>query len=302
MLASGRLSNANETYQADLFRALKGGANNFGVVTRFDLQTYAQGEILAGDITSPFTQRRAVFQAFADLANATHYDPYAEIVTGVSWAPGTGWGAVSSLAAYTRPQPEPAALQSFLAVPGTTNSLHITPIHVWANESSIPQFNWLFATGTYSVSAELMEAMVDTWNATLDHAGSIPGLVYLAFAFEPLPTVYTQHSSARGGDSLGLSPADGNAMVLLITIGWSNSLSSALVHDIARQLLADSNRVAISMGLFRPFVYANYAAPFQDPLHSYGPANFAALQAASSKYDPHGVFQRQVPGGFKLFV
>lgn len=40
VLASGEIVNANASANADLWRALKGGSSNFGIVTRFDLQAF----------------------------------------------------------------------------------------------------------------------------------------------------------------------------------------------------------------------------------------------------------------------
>lgn len=45
VLASGDIVNANAHENPDLWFALKGGSNNFGVVTRFDLRTFKQGKI-----------------------------------------------------------------------------------------------------------------------------------------------------------------------------------------------------------------------------------------------------------------
>lgn len=45
VLGNGTLVVANATYHADLFWALKGGANNFGVVTRFEIKTLPIPEI-----------------------------------------------------------------------------------------------------------------------------------------------------------------------------------------------------------------------------------------------------------------
>ena len=44
----------------------------------------------------------------------------------------------------------------------------------------------------------------------------------------------------------------------------------------------------------------NYAAPFQDPIGSYGKENKSRLQASSKKYDHEGLFQKGVPGGWNL--
>lgn len=38
----------------------------------------------------------------------------------------------------------------------------------------------------------------------------------------------------------------------------------------------------------------------QDPLASYGPESVKKMKAAAKKYDPFGVFQKLVPGGFKI--
>lgn len=54
------------------------------------------------------------------------------------------------------------------------------------------------------------------------------------------------------------------------------------------------------MGALRDFQYLNYAFQDLDPLGSYGPANIQKIKAAAAKYDPGQVFQKLVPGGFKL--
>ena len=56
------------------------------------------------------------------------------------------------------------------------------------------------------------------------------------------------------------------------------------------------------MGLLHDFVYLNYANQAQNPIATYGRENVAGLKKAAERYDPRGVFQRQVPGGFKLPV
>jgi hypothetical protein len=54
--------------------------------------------------------------------------------------------------------------------------------------------------------------------------------------------------------------------------------------------------------LYLPFKYLNYADVSQDPFSSYGKRNKAHLEAVSERYDPKKVFQKGVPGGFKLFA
>lgn len=41
VLADGRIVQANRDEHVDLFKVLKGGGNNFGIVTRFDIQAFS---------------------------------------------------------------------------------------------------------------------------------------------------------------------------------------------------------------------------------------------------------------------
>ncbi|KAJ8069919.1 hypothetical protein OCU04_000327 [Sclerotinia nivalis] len=53
-------------------------------------------------------------------------------------------------------------------------------------------------------------------------------------------------------------------------------------------------------GLFNRYKYINYSAGYQDPISGYGDEMKSSLQAVRKKYDPEGVFQTVVPGGFKI--
>lgn len=48
------------------------------------------------------------------------------------------------------------------------------------------------------------------------------------------------------------------------------------------------------------FRYLNYCHATQDPLSTYGEASLKKIREAATKYDPAGVFQTRVPGGFKI--
>ncbi len=58
---------------------------------------------------------------------------------------------------------------------------------------------------------------------------------------------------------------------------------------------------AEAKGLLLKFQYLNYAAAYQTPLEPYGEENLMFMRGVSREYDPKGVFQKQVPGGFKLW-
>ena len=48
VLANGSISNVNNQSYPDLYFSLRGGGNQFGIVTRFDLETFTQGPVWGG--------------------------------------------------------------------------------------------------------------------------------------------------------------------------------------------------------------------------------------------------------------
>jgi FAD/FMN-containing dehydrogenase len=64
VLASGAVVVANASHHADLYRGLKGGSSNLGVVTRVDVATSPQADVWAGQIFLP-AALPGVVEAFA---------------------------------------------------------------------------------------------------------------------------------------------------------------------------------------------------------------------------------------------
>lgn len=85
-----------------------------------------------------------------------------------------------------------------------------------------------------------------------------------------------------------------------MTVSYDAASDDAAILSAVTDFFAAANSLAESKGTRHPFQYLNYAYKTQDPISGYGPASVARLRAASAKYDPYGVFQKQVPGGFKL--
>lgn len=63
VLASGEIVNANQTSHSDLFSALKGGGNNFGIVTRIDLVAFRNSALWGGEINVPIDSTGAVLSS-----------------------------------------------------------------------------------------------------------------------------------------------------------------------------------------------------------------------------------------------
>ena len=81
---------------------------------------------------------------------------------------------------------------------------------------------------------------------------------------------------------------------------WSDPIYDERLRGTASNWVTGVQELFAVLGVDVPFVYLNYAGDFQDPLVSYGEASVDFMRRVSTEYDPHGMFQSLVPGGFKL--
>jgi hypothetical protein len=258
-----------------------------------------------------------VFKAFTDIAGAKNYDPYTSLVTGLLFVSAAKTWSISTTPIYTKPVLNPPVYRELLAIPSTVSTLGLHNLSTYAAEPASAKLNWVFLTGTYGVSVELLEKMVDTFNATM-YTFDIPSGIIWSISLEPLPTVITSFGSKNGGNVLGTNPSDGNRFgmhirtpctknklthvkVMLLSGLWNNTASNDIVEKTASKMVNEVNGIAKGMGLLREFQYMNYADPSQDPVGGYGKDNVRYLREMSRKYDAQGMFQKRVPGGFKLF-
>lgn len=82
---------ANANTNVALFKALKGGTSNFGVVTRFDMRAFQQGKFWGGFIGQDISTRFQQFQYFEDFAMSKNYDPYSAFINNYSFTKVPGW-------------------------------------------------------------------------------------------------------------------------------------------------------------------------------------------------------------------
>lgn len=66
--ADGRILEVNQESFPDLYWALRGGGSNFGIVTRFDLDSVPYDKFWGGAISYDISQLDVLIPAFAELA------------------------------------------------------------------------------------------------------------------------------------------------------------------------------------------------------------------------------------------
>lgn len=144
--------------------------------------------------------------------------------------------------------------------------------------------------GDAEAYSELFKAWEDGTKALADIAG-----LQLVLLIQP-------HPVTNGTNSLGLEAGRKDEVVSVITAAYTYREDDEAVQTGMEDIIAKHEASLKERGLYIPYQYLNYADRSQHPIDSYGPEVKARLQAVSKKYDPHGVFQHQVPGGFKVFA
>ncbi|KAL3419257.1 FAD binding domain-containing protein [Phlyctema vagabunda] len=305
VFADGTIRDVNYASYPDLYFALRGGGNNFGIVTRFDVVAFPQGDMWGGSDTYLYdaATAAALNTAFENVNVNIPSDPYASVILAYGYAQSIGQYAISSILEYGKPVANPPILANFTAVPGAiASTLRITnlpDLTVELNNSNPGGFResyWtLMVKNGAALMTDLVEIFMEETDAIKDASGILP-----SYVFQPISTAMTSQFSKNGGNALGISAADGPLVLINISISWLSASDDARILRAARNMVDRSNAAAYAAGLGYPFLYENYAALEQKVFQSYGEKNLQKLRAVSKKYDPAGVWQKLQPGYFKL--
>ena len=126
VLADGSIVNANALLRPDFIKALKGGSNNFGIVTRSDLKTYPQGQLWGGFIAYPSSTVPQQLSAFESFMQSAKSDLYAEIICAIGYVGAFKSVVVSVGLHYTKSVVNPPIFQPFMAIqPQLDNTMRI---------------------------------------------------------------------------------------------------------------------------------------------------------------------------------
>jgi len=300
VLSDGSIIEANPRNNSDLHKALKGGNNNFGIVTRFDLKAFPQENIRGGIIMDTPRQDNSVLDWFQTFANSSNnFDPYGMAMFSAGSAFGYTMGG--GLITYSKPEPKPAVFKklydgSLVALTSITTYTNIALMNGIGTPSG---GRTLWASFSFKNSAAFMKVAMDLAG---EKSSGLPLFsTPISLLFQPFWHASRAKSfAASGGNTLGLNDTKDDLVIVLVMTGWFDPSDDQVVHAKVKDFLAAVAQKAKDMGVYSPYIYANYAAGFQDVMGGYGEKSRAEMIATSKKYDPIQLFQKQVPGGFKL--
>jgi hypothetical protein len=126
--------NVNESSHPDLYFALRGGGNNFGIATRFDLDTFAQGDIWGGAIVTPITTNVTLLNALVDLAVKSPQNPDAFAWLAFAYVASYEMYIVSTELVNAKPVPNPPILNNFITGGNLSSTLQVRNVSDLARE------------------------------------------------------------------------------------------------------------------------------------------------------------------------
>ncbi|KAI4954752.1 hypothetical protein J4E86_006062 [Alternaria arbusti] len=301
--ASGIAINVSATSYSDLYWALRGGGNNFGIVTNFKLDAFPLGQMWGG-------QRVYLEDAYPAVLDAIHQftvsgsvkdEDAAQIVTFAS-APGIGKVAFANLH-YAKPianAPVFSRWNNITAIDDTTNLRPMSGMADLLNQGAPAPGAFQTWWGiSLKMDMQLLKFIVDTFYTQEATVADVDKIL-LIMAIQPITESTTQAMQKNGGNALGIDPKNGPYFVLNFNAAWNNKEDEPKFHSVIAKIIKLVKAEAKRRNLDNDYVYLNYASEYQDPIGSYGAKNKQRLMKISKKYDPKQVFQYLQPGGFKL--
>ncbi|KAK0460443.1 FAD dependent oxidoreductase [Desarmillaria tabescens] len=290
VLPNGTLSTVTEGSDQDLFFSLKGGCNNFGIVTRFTLKAFPQSAVWGGSAMYSMDDLSAFTAASAKFSSEVR-DPKAVMIMMYGYSGSTSQLSLSVLMFYDGPTPPSGIFDDFLALPPLSQDIKSRSFH-----DLIISFN-LSAGYDRVVSndipvLEYSESTIKGLINELNNSASIlftHGASDISFSIEPfLPTILT-HAPANSS----AYPGSRERAIFPTNLGfqWLGESQDSVFHAAAREITE-------KLGVPGAPRYPNYAIDGTPVKDMYGEEGLRRMEATRKRVDPRGIMW--LTGGFKI--
>lgn len=299
-MASGIIVEATPTKFSDLYWALRGGGNNFGLVVEFEANLFPlpKNEIWGGSRVYTEDSFPAVMDAFFKVITEAPEDPKAG-----QWVAYLAQPRIASTEFwYAEPVENPAIFSGYDGLPSVVDSTKIRPLSEYSTslQGDNPNgFRQIYHATTVKVDRELLGRAKEIYYEEFDTVSHVPG-IFPTLIDQGITLPMMQHMSKNGGNPLGLDASQGPFFLMHIACWWDNEEDDATVEGFVQRVIRRIDEEAKAKDLDYPYIYMNYGSRFQDAVAGYGPENVQKLKKIARKYDPVQVFQRLQPGHFKL--
>jgi hypothetical protein len=296
VLASGKVVQASRDQNPRLFRALRGGGPNFGIITSFELDILPYQGMWGGRTTIDSSHAESALRAYVDFIPKLAVDPKGHTIIIFDYL--ESQVTVRQYLVYTQPIPDPPMFDGLREVPTTDSALGLTDYSDLAVDIAKLQdgggFRHAVSTLTVRLDYELLLFVYDTY---VEQSAAIDGYAGGCLEFHALPRAPNPADNMYDLDNKGQP-----LVSIMLGFGTPFKRYDYTLIALQQKILKKIKKMAQERDLYHPFLFANYAGPFQDVVGSYGSNNVKFLREVAEEYDPRGLFQRLQPGGFKLGV
>ena len=290
------------TQYPDLYRALRGGGNNLGLVVRFDMDVYPlpRSEIWGGTRVYAEPDFSSVLDAWSHVVSHAEEDKGAGQWLG--FLETQGMKLVSSEFWHAAADADARIFAGYTGLEAFTDSTKVRSVKEYAaalqavNRDGLREVYWDTAV---RMDREIAGFAKDVFYEEFPVAKEVEGIMPVLL-LQGITVPMMEAMKKNGGNVLGLDPEDGARILVQISCWWEKEEDDEVVYGFIRKVMSRVNEEAERRGLGDRYRYMNYASMFQDVIAGYGEENKRMLKDVAKKYDPTGVFQRLQPGHFKL--
>ncbi|KAL4796483.1 hypothetical protein BDV19DRAFT_398303 [Aspergillus venezuelensis] len=272
ILPNSTATSANATFNPRLYKALKGGSGIFGIVTRFDTLTFPvpRNSLWGGIVTYDHAPTvEAQVNALVKFTDNVHNDPAASLIPLYTYNSKLGRGVIVNSLVYTTSGISfPEAFGDFYKMDNLSDTMRWTGVDGLVGELE-PEAGLHndFYTLTFANSPTILHKAISIQDRMISEAKKVVksenwSIISL---FQPLPALFAKIGRERGGN-----------------LTWDNPLDNAFFTWVGKTYISELESFTKSVG------------------GDYGKENLAFLQDVAGEYDPKGIFQEVVPGGFKV--
>lgn len=311
VLADGTITTASASKNPDLFKALKGGGNNFGVVTAYITQAYKQGDIWGGNAVFLRSKDNdaKMLKAVRDFTEYCEDDKAAVIVT----AERAVIGAVDSwilFLFYDGPSPPKEVFKNFTdigAVLNTARKRSFSDMMAWSNWVVLPGVNVLGGTETIplpsSANAETVLGDIHKHWRDITTANLGVGGFVASIAYQPVPKRIVQKARERSPDLIDM---DDSVDRLIMEVNFMFLLPSDYdkMQGVMKETYSGIREKVVGWqgdgtlpDAYVP-ILMSYGNSQQDYFARLKPESRALAKSVANRVDPKGLF-RDRTGGWK---